>query len=169
VTIQTSYFDHMTKRLLILVFTITSLCAFAQTYTIPGATQQPAWVFPIYFEEGTGLKDTIYLGYDPNASPIHGPFPGSIDTVFGEDYELIDTSKFKVFWTSCCDAIHDTVIRVDVAPSGYLGGSIFFTKGVLPLTVKWDKSLFYSAILPYPDQSPAPYAEGNSVHRIIIH
>ena len=129
--------------------------------TIPNTAKQPAWVFPIYFEEGTGLKDTIYLGYDKDANSALGPIPGSIDTMFGEDYVVIDTSEFRAYWVSCCDALHDTVLRVNVSDASIpMGFSISFNNGVLPLTVKWDKSLFYSDSLPYPNQSPAPYAQG---------
>src|SRR5258705_12233792 len=66
----------------------------AQQYTIPWATQQPQWVFPIYFEEGTGQRDTIYIGYDPASSSIF------YDTIFGEKKIYVDTNLFNV---SICD------------------------------------------------------------------
>ena len=39
----------------------------AQTYTIPWAQQQPAWVFPLWFEDASGAKDTLYVCYDADA------------------------------------------------------------------------------------------------------
>lgn len=53
--------------------------ASAQTYTVPGAQQQPAWVFPLWFEDGSGAKDTLYFCYDANAKSVL-PY----DTIFGE-------------------------------------------------------------------------------------
>ncbi|MBK6730753.1 MAG: hypothetical protein IPG60_07235 [Bacteroidetes bacterium] len=68
----------------------------AQTYTIPGATEQPAWVFPLWFEDGTGAKDTLYLGYDSEGQDYGYP---QSDTVFAEYFNLIDTTKFNVYWS----------------------------------------------------------------------
>ena len=118
----------MVKRLVFIFFILIAYCSSAQ-YTIPWAQQQPAWIFPIYFEEGTGLKDTIYLGYDPAAKPILG-----IDTLFGEGFQVVDTSTFKAYFVKCCDAIPDSLIRAEVSGEGYGPGySISFVNGVLPL------------------------------------
>ncbi|MBL0340617.1 MAG: hypothetical protein IPP71_06685 [Bacteroidetes bacterium] len=38
--------------------------SFSQTYLIPGALQQPSWVFPIFIEDAIGQKDTVFIGYD---------------------------------------------------------------------------------------------------------
>src|SRR5436190_16668352 len=58
-------------------------------YTIPWAIQQPKFVFPIFIEDGVGNRDTLYLGYDPNASQ------NSFDTAdqkFGVFKTPIDTN-----------------------------------------------------------------------------
>jgi len=150
-------FIDMRTFFALLLFAIAILChpkGYAQTYTIPGATQQPAWVFPIYLEEGTGQRDTIYLAYDKNAIAW-------LDTIFGEKYEVVDTSEFKAFWSYCCDNVFDTLLRVKVLNGiPFLGGQFFFANGVLPLTIRWDPLLFYSDSLPFPDQNPAPRAQG---------
>jgi len=82
----------LSTTLLFLLFGCLSQCL-AQ-YQIPGAQQQPAWVFPMYFEDGFGYRDTVYLGYDadargetydPTFNPIYNP-----DTIFGEVYHLIE-------------------------------------------------------------------------------
>ena len=46
--------------------------------TIPRVLQQPDWFIPIYFEDGNGDKDTVYLGYDEDAINS-GP---NFDTIF---------------------------------------------------------------------------------------
>ena len=44
----------------------------ARAQTIPWATQQPEWIFPIYFENGNQEVDTVYIAYDFNSSNIQG-------------------------------------------------------------------------------------------------
>ena len=68
----------------------------AQTYTIPWAQQQPAWVFPLWFEDASGAKDTLYLCYDVNAGIIQPETFGSInfiDTV--EHFKISFESPFN--------------------------------------------------------------------------
>ncbi|MEN9521788.1 MAG: hypothetical protein RL065_165, partial [Bacteroidota bacterium] len=65
----------------------------AQTYTIPNASKQPAWVFPLWFENGDGQKDTVYIGYDIHADTWNGIGP---DTIFGEKWQVINFNKFNV-------------------------------------------------------------------------
>ncbi|MFN0276654.1 MAG: hypothetical protein ACKVPJ_12985 [Chitinophagales bacterium] len=69
----------MKKHLLLGLLLIKILSLNAQTYTIPGATEQPAWVFPLWFEDALGNKDTLYFGYDPEAVDFGIP---SSDTIF---------------------------------------------------------------------------------------
>ena len=133
-----------------------SLSTYSQD-TIPGAQEQPAWVFPIYFEEGGGQKDTIYLGYDPNAEDLGA---GGNDTIYGERRFKMDTSKFNVCWSGC-DGWNDTIIKVIVLNDKIDNGfGIGFHKGKTPFTMRWDPLLFYSDSLPFPDLDPAPRVRG---------
>ena len=50
-------------------------------YTKYQPQKSPAWLFPLIFEEGTGLRDTIYLGFDDEANILT-----SVDTLFKEGY-----------------------------------------------------------------------------------
>ena len=144
-----------------LLFTIT---LYAQTYTIPGASQQPAWVFPIWFEDGAGQRDTIYIGHDPNA------ISGGPDTIFGEKWIVYDTNKF------CVSADYksvsggpDSILKVNIHlfnPDGGSGFIIEFRNATWPLKMKFDVSLFYIDSLPfyqdslnYPDTLPRGYGE----------
>ena len=116
--------------------------------------QMPAWLFPIIFKEGTGQRDTIYLGYDEGAKTWG---IGNADTIFGEDWMIIDTTKFNAMWGEGIfngDSIYKNLIVQN------LSASISFYKGHLPLTMYWDREAFYSDSLPFADQSPAPRARG---------
>jgi len=112
----------------------------------------PAWLFPIIFEEGGGQRDTIYLGYDEDASNQFG----GADTMFGEYKEPLD-SLFHAYWGSL---ITNKVIKNTVKETLYSGISITFHKGHLPLTMWWDAEAFYSDSLPFADRDPAPRAQG---------
>ncbi|MBA3646950.1 MAG: T9SS type A sorting domain-containing protein [Chitinophagales bacterium] len=125
-----------------------------QIYTVPFAQVQPAWVFPLWFEDGSGAKDTLYFCYDPTAST--GP---PLDTLMGEIRHIMDTSKFNVYF-DCSFSIDFSVLKVKI-DSADLAKDICVWKAYLPLKIKWDRTLFYSDSLPYPDQSPAPRAEGH--------
>ncbi len=81
------------KNILLIILIAVTANLFSQTYTIPGATEQPAWVFPLWFEDALGNKDTLYFGYDPYA--IDFVWPQS-DSVFAETFLTIDTSNFNL-------------------------------------------------------------------------
>lgn len=127
---------------------------FSQIYEIPNAEEQPAWVFPLWFEDATGARDTLFFGYDPNAENFGYP---QSDTIFGEKLIPSDTSKFMAYWEQglTIDEIFKVVIWKDFYPS-----TIFFKKAKLPLKVTWDNNLFYSENLPFPNNSPLPNAWG---------
>jgi len=124
--------------------------------------QQPAWLFPLIFEEGSGARDTAYIGYDKVAEQ-------GGDTVFAERIIAVDTTKFNVsvcFGWYGCSGLCDSTVKVWVSKlenSSVCGDAVFefsFINGTLPLTVYWDKAAFHSDSLPFADQSPAPRAEG---------
>ena len=68
---------------------------FAQTYTVPGAQIQPAWVFPVWFEDFNGEKDTVFFCYDPEAD--NNDYGYGHDTIYGEKVIKIDTSRFNAY------------------------------------------------------------------------
>ncbi len=129
----------------------------AQTiYTIPGAQQQPQWVLPLWFEDGKGVKDTIYYAYDNDATDLS-------DTIFNEGPKAIDTSRFNatmsgIFQDTLADKIH-------VIKKFPLGKIVSIHKARLPLKMRWDPTVFYSDSLPfhsegsYPDSLPKAYTE----------
>src|SRR5215813_543800 len=66
----------------------------AQTYSVPGAQQQPAWVFPMWFENGDGQKDTLYFCYDPQSQS--DGYNNDSDSLMGERIIHVDKTKFNM-------------------------------------------------------------------------
>ncbi len=159
------------KNILTPLFFLTTLFAHSQTiYTIPWATQQPKFVFPVYFEEATGMLDTVYYCYDPNANLFSH---GTSDSVFGQSLRFVDTTKFYAFIASYdfCNAAPlqcDSQYKVTISPLG--GGSnprfpydwtnVGFRNGKLPLKISWDISTLYSDSLPFVFNPGLPHAQG---------
>ena len=148
---------------LVLCYLFLAVCTRAQ-YTIPGATQQPAWVFPIWIENGAGEKDTLYLGYDTTASTI-GVDPS--DSIFGVKVSIIDTNTFNASWATILGwpgNYSDTAYKVLVC-NGMTGlpnqnyGTIWFMHATYPLKISWDVSLLQSDSLPFIEQGNAPRAQ----------
>jgi hypothetical protein len=79
------------KKLLIPLLFATSLLAHSQTiYTKPWVTQQPAWVFPIFAEDGSGMKDTFNIGFDSFAAWLLNSIQ---DSTYGTKLVDIDITK----------------------------------------------------------------------------
>ena len=57
------------------------------------------------------------------------------------------------------DSMHEkvTVLATDILNAGV---GIIFQNALLPITLSWDKNVFYSDSIPYTDQDPAPRAQG---------
>jgi hypothetical protein len=128
-------------------------------YLLP-AQHNPQWLIPLYFRDANGDRDTVYFGYDPEAG-IHFE---DADTLLGEDWIRIDTSKFNVYLISypgypggIGPLITDTVRKVDIRVT-LVGAYIGFCKGKMPISMKWVDSLLYAPSCPFPDLSPRPRA-----------
>jgi hypothetical protein len=138
----------MNKKLIFTTLLITCIVFknIAQTYQIPGATKQPAWVFPFWIEDGSGQKDTLYFGFDPDSRLEFG---GS-DTVYGE-YRIPKSDT--TFFTSLSE-INDSGCKVNISPWFVTANQanfvtyIYLRNGKWPITIKYDVSLFYSDALP---------------------
>lgn len=126
----------------------------AQIYTVPGAQVQPAWVFPLWFEDGSGAKDTLYFCYDGNSG-----MTTLYDTIFGEKKEPLDSIFFQAYYGCALDSSFSAYKKITF-PSPDLGVSMCFLHTQMPLTLRWDSKVFRSNSLPFPDQSPAPRAQG---------
>ena len=138
------------KFLLLVIFVSMTIMLTAQKYV------DPQWQIPLYFEDATGAKDTVWLGYDPNA----GEYGEVIDPQFGESWEWIDTSQFNVYFFQK-GGHADSVRKRDInSYNGIINSQLYFTHGQLPVTVKWEEDSLNSPYLPefYPDISPRPKA-----------
>ncbi|MCD4794591.1 MAG: T9SS type A sorting domain-containing protein [Bacteroidales bacterium] len=146
----------MKNRLIILLLLFTcNIQTKAQKY------QEPQWKIPLYFEDATGAKDTIWIGYDPSAT-------SSIDPQFDESWMWIDTTEFNVYqmWYPQNAPIYgpidtDSVRKTNIRNCCSFVGGMGFVKGVLPVTLTWDEEKLNSPDLPeewFPDISPRPRA-----------
>ncbi|MCD4794590.1 MAG: T9SS type A sorting domain-containing protein [Bacteroidales bacterium] len=147
----------MKNKLIILLLLFTcNIQTKAQKY------EEPQWKIPLYFEDATGAKDTIWIGYDPNADDHFE----TIDPQFDEDWIWIDTTKFNAYiwhYPNCSptypidtDSVRKTTIASWIFPYSELG----FVKGEMPVTITWDEHKLNSPDLPdnFPDISPRPRA-----------
>ena len=137
--------------LLALILTLTLTSVLAQL-------QKPQWEMPFYFEDAEGAKDTIWVGYDPEASI----YRTDVDTLFDEDSILIDTTFFHAYLFGVPIANNKVRKRsiMSIEPGGYeLTTHIYFNKGKLPLKISWPDSLLNSDSLPFPDLSPGHRAK----------
>ena len=106
----------------------------------------PQWVIPIQFKDANGDRDTIWLGYHPDAD-IGG-------NAYDPDYEellVVDTTKFHAIVTFSQDndpgwirPYTDTVRKTEIMGSTKAGTGIGFIKGKMPITMYWDDTLLYT-------------------------
>lgn len=146
----------MKKHISISLCVIYNCFLFAQ---IPYATQQPKWYFPIYAQDATGKKDTIYLGYNPGASDVVGT-----ETQFGEIWQP-GGAAFSISTYSWINPV-DSVVKVNIRDTTNFGyylpyNPITISNAVLPVTFKWDVSLLRSDSIPFPVQGFLPRAQLN--------
>ena len=148
--------NYFKKSLLIICFILVNKhCLIGQTYPIPGAIQQPAWVFPLFFEDAIGQKDTIYLGYDGGITLSYHCYDESL---FNEQFIFWDTSLFSS--AACITSLgNDSITSVDVSSFTNKIFGIYVFKAHYPLTIRFDTSVLNADSLPLPDQSPLPKAE----------
>lgn len=150
------------KRERFLLFCLIYNCfVFAQ---IPYATQQPKWCFPIYAEDATGKKDTIYIGDDPTAKNGNSANPIFNDIQFGEKWIIpqngSDFNLATYYWISPTDSVMKVNIN-NYLISNNLYYTITLSNVTLPVKFKWDKNRLRSDSLPFPNQAPLPRGQIN--------
>jgi hypothetical protein len=119
--------------------------------------RDPQWLMPLYFQDANGDMDTVYFGYDQEASTFD-----DADSILGERWIIIDSARFNIFlfqypYGQGGYLYTDTVKKVDIRRS-FIGTTLGFCKGKLPITMKWVDSLLYAPSCPFPDLSPRPRA-----------
>ena len=143
--IATSTMPYKPTPLLLFSIFLVALCnsnLAAQTYTIHFAEKQPAWVFPLWFTNGDGQKDTFYLAYDLEASSA------TEDSLFGEYPSSSDESLFYV----------ETDFKWKVIATDKLTYAIGISISniVYPFTIAYDSKVLYSDSLPGPPSGLVP-------------
>lgn len=132
------------------------LCIWQQAKCqIPYAVKQPKWYLPIYFEDATPKKDTVYLGYDPDAPP----WQGNNNAIYGGHMKSApnDFSASTYYWTN---GVVDSIARVCVLDSSSFGYfSVNLNKVVYPLAITSDITFLRSSNLPFEDQFDTPSAQ----------
>lgn len=163
------------KYIVSILFFLCPILTISQTtYSIPNASIQPRFIFPIYFEEAGGHRDTLYLGYDSSSTGLSIGNNNYDDSAFGVKPIPIDTTSFYVLWGNELYKsfnplrLKDSVYKTNVSPlTGSGSGAIFpfmdeirMNNGVLPLKISWNKSLFYSDSLPFHSNPSTPRGQG---------
>lgn len=141
---------------LLLLFFISFYSFSLMGQIIPYATQQPKWVFPIYAQDATGKRDTIYLGYHPGSN-----YWATYETSLGEIWfpGVSDFSLSTYYWILPTDSCIKVDIK-DTSNGGYFPVyEVWLSNVILPVTFKWDVSLLRSDSIPFPDQDPLPRAQ----------
>jgi hypothetical protein len=154
----------MKTSMITLLLVVLAVVSKAQVYTIPWAQVQPDWVFPLWFENGDGQKDTIYIGYDENA---HGYLlqENNPDTIFGELCQPFNNSNFYVTFSGAYSCNIQGAKKCCIGIFDFLGDSILYcnisvANHVYPLKIKWDLNVFRSSALPFNTCSNCPNALG---------
>jgi len=129
------------------------------TYTIPGATVQPQWVFPLWFEDGDGRRDTVYICYDSLSGGFwNGNTWINTDTVFGEKLITADTNKFNMDFKGGWDCLNiDTLCKIQKVQVSQKNGNELFDyfslrsirRVKMPIKMKWDATILNSDSLPF--------------------
>ncbi|MBL0073337.1 MAG: T9SS type A sorting domain-containing protein [Bacteroidetes bacterium] len=150
---------HRIISLFLIYFTFCPCISYGQQYPIPGATQQATWVFPIFFEEASGKKDTIYLGYDGTYANNFGCFD---DGYFNEQnvYHFAFDTNYIVF--PCLESYiggHDSISKVNILSDLSILFTVFVNNAKYPLKIKWDSTLLWSDSIPFPSVNGFPKAE----------
>ena len=126
-----------------------------------GQQQEPQFIMPLIFIDANNDSDTLWLGYDPDASI----YLNVLDTNLGETVQWIDTTKFHVYWYQYIDGciypgptypiMTDTVGKVSIWGRGLEApGYVGFVNGEMPMTIKWVDSLLNVQNIPFPPLNP---------------
>jgi hypothetical protein len=121
-------------------------------YTIPWAAQQPQWVFPIWFEDGLGRRDTVYICYDPLA--LTSPHQDSLFGSYAMNYDTTDFNMGKLLNSSPCTVQPCPIRKVYVSSNAghkLLEYFVFYSGNKIkyPLKVYYDVSVLNSQALPW--------------------
>lgn len=142
----------LTLYLLVLI----NFNTFAQ---IPYATEQPAWYMTLYAEDASGTRDSVFIGYDPEAT---NAINTNLDARFGETWLTPDNpNEFRMATYYSGGHAADSAKKVNIRPADVLYGfEILLDSALWPVTFTWDVRLLRSDSLPFtPADTSAPNAQ----------
>jgi Secretion system C-terminal sorting domain len=127
------------------------------------AAAQPVnveWSFPLYFETGDGLKDTVWFAIADGAYEDWGP--GGHDTIFGESIVPRVQGDFHYGFACGPSNIMNTMVysvesRKYWTPMAKWIYPCYPEVGSYPLKISWDQQLLTGNKFPFPP-SPTPGA-----------
>lgn len=113
---------------------------------------EPQWKLRLFFEDATGAKDTLIVGYDPTASIYLDEY----EPQFGEVFKQVDTTKFNVYTQRNAGQRHpsqppidtDMLMKTTITSWNKPYTEIGFVHGQLPVTITWEETQLDSPDLP---------------------
>jgi len=115
---------------------------------------EPHWKMKFYFEDATGAKDTLTIGYDSSAEQN----PMLIDSQFDEGWEEIDTSEFNVYLYKDGEGSEmypipppidvNVVRKTSITSWPYPQTEFGWVHGQPPISITWDDEMLDSDKLP---------------------
>jgi len=121
----------------LLICICANLCM-AQMESVPWAEKAGKWTVPIYFEDGTGARDTFYVVYHPDAD-------GAVfDSIYGEYFFSSDDSSFQACAVGCVS----NYLRAFVTDQIFGAYQFNFSHAVFPIEISTRPSVLYTDSLP---------------------
>ncbi|MFT6845536.1 MAG: hypothetical protein ACJAUV_001733 [Flavobacteriales bacterium] len=149
----------MTVKKLLITFLMLQISSVLHAQ-IPYATEQPAWYMTLYAEDASGTRDSVFIGYDPEAT---NSALGKEDERFGEIYIIPENpNEFRMsaeYWSQPTDSAKKVSIRNNDFNSS-LNFTIHLDSAIWPVAFTWDVSLLRSDSLPFvPADTNLPNAQ----------
>jgi hypothetical protein len=147
----------MTVKKLLITFLMLQISSVLHAQ-IPYATEQPAWYMTLYAEDASGTRDSVFIGYDPEAINGNVGNPDSDDIIFGEVMIIPDNpNEFRMSTYYSNGHASDSAMKVSIVNNslGHLIFEVHLDSAIWPVAFTWDLSLLRSDSLPFVQPDPA--------------
>ena len=138
----------MKTKVFFTLFLLFAITVYSQKQTY----DEPQWKIRLFFEDATGAKDTLTVGYDPTASIYLDEY----EPQFGEVFKQVDTTKFNVYTrkfgqysSPAYPPINTNMLMKTTITSWYKPYTkIGWVHGQFPITITWEEPKLDSSHLP---------------------
>ncbi|HIP48858.1 MAG TPA: hypothetical protein EYG92_07845, partial [Lutibacter sp.] len=138
----------MRTKLSFTLFLLLAITVYSQKQTY----DEPQWKLRLFFEDATGAKDTLTIGYDPSASIYLDEY----EPQFGEVFKQVDTTKFNVYTQRNAGQRHptyppidtDMLMKTTITSWSKPYTEIGWVHGQPPVTITWEEPQLDSPNLP---------------------